>query len=286
MKARILTVILLMSVLVSFAQTSRRESSEGKANANSRKKSDVKQEEKGKSQANQRTYSNSSTRQETHSTERKEANRVQQVHKETVPENRRMEHGDTHNFSHGDTHHSSHGDTHNSSHGVVVYHDHRRHDVDRRTVVVTSSPRRVEEVHRVHYYRAPVRTEIYWTVDLSRDFRIYYPEVHYWKYSVGHRIVSIPAYDAVKFVGEAANVYGRVVEVYYEPQTDEFFLYYGDNYPYQDFSVAIAGREAREFSPDPVRYFEGQYITTTGYIQDFDGKPQMVVNNSRQIGIY
>jgi hypothetical protein len=266
MKTRILTATLLMSALVSFAQTSRRESSERKNNE--------KQEEKGKNNGNQRIYSGNSTgssdRRENHPVERREDHRVQPSHTVVVTDNRRTEH--------------EHGNPHHSSHEVIVYNDHRRHDIDRRTVVVTH-PRRAE-VHRVRYYRAPVRTEIYWTVSLSRDFRVYYPEVHYWKYPVGHRIASVPAYDARNFIGEVANVYGRVLDMYYEPATDDFFLYFGDYYPYQDFSIVMPGHEARELSRDPIGYFSNQHIAVTGYIQNIDGQPQIIVGSSRQIDMY
>jgi hypothetical protein len=100
------------------------------------------------------------------------------------------------------------------------------------------------------------------------------------------RLATVSAYDAYDFVGEIARVYGRVAESYYSWETDEYFLYLGDYYPYHDFSVVIPGREARDFSRRPEKFFNRQYIEVTGLISRYEGKPEMVVKRSSQIGVY
>jgi hypothetical protein len=137
-----------------------------------------------------------------------------------------------------------------------------------------------------YHYRKPLHTYIYWNAGLHYDFRIYYPEIRVWRYPVGYRILAIPAYDAFGYVGEVANVYGRVSEVYYTYQTDEYYLYFGDYYPYHDFSIVIPGYEARFFSSRPDRYFENSHITVTGYVTSDEGKPEIVVHSAKQIEVY
>jgi hypothetical protein len=163
-----------------------------------------------------------------------------------------------------------------------------RRPVERRYSVVQKSYRPVPvEVRRVRSpYRAPVRAEIIWTVDLSRRYEVYYPDYRPYHYHVGSRIATISAYDAYDFVGEIARVYGRVNESYYSYETDEIFLYVGDYYPYQDFTVIIPAHEARHFSRRPERFFEGEYIEATGLISRFQGKPEMVVRRAEQIAVY
>lgn len=169
---------------------------------------------------------------------------------------------------------------------VVI--EHSRRNVERHHTVVHKSYRPVPvEVRRVKYpYRSPVVPEIIWTVELSRRYEIYYPAYRPYHYHIGMRIATISAYDAYDFVGEIARVYGRVVETYYSRETDEYFLYLGDYYPYQDFSVIIPGREARDFSRRPERFFNREYIEVTGLITRFEGKPEMMIKRSSQINVY
>jgi hypothetical protein len=121
---------------------------------------------------------------------------------------------------------------------------------------------------------------------LYNDFRIFYPEIRVWRYHVGYRLPVIPAYDAELYIGDVARVYGKVQEAYYDYDSDNYFLYIGDYYPYHDFSVVIPGHEARRFTRRPERYFEGSHIAVTGYITDFDGKPEIVVRRASQIDLY
>jgi len=160
--------------------------------------------------------------------------------------------------------------------------------VERHHKVVHKSYRPVPvEVRRVKYpYRAPVRSEVIWTVDLSRRYEVYYPAYRPYRYHVGMRLATISAYDSYDFVGEIARVYGRVAETYYSWETDEYFLYVGDYYPYQDFTVVIPGREASDFGRRPERFFDREYIEVTGLITRFEGKPEMVIKRSSQINVY
>lgn len=158
----------------------------------------------------------------------------------------------------------------------------RHHYVDRKSY----RPVPVEVRREKYPYRHPVRPEVVWTVELSRNFEVYYPAYRPYHYHYGMRLASIAAYDAFDYVGEIVRVYGRVVDTFYSPETDEYFLYFGDFYPYQDFSVVIPGREARDFSPRPERFFDREYIEVTGLVTRFEAKPEMVVKRSTQIAVY
>lgn len=174
-------------------------------------------------------------------------------------------------------------------HREVVVQEHSRRTVEpRHHAVVHKSYRPVPvEVRRVKYpYRAPVRAEVIWTVDLSRRFEVYYPAYRPYRYHYGMRIATVSAYDAYGYVGDIARVYGRVAETYYAWETDEYFLYLGDYYPYHDFAVIVPGREARDFSRRPERFFDRQHIEVTGLVTRFEGKPEMVIKRSSQIEVY
>jgi hypothetical protein len=120
---------------------------------------------------------------------------------------------------------------------------------------------------------------------MYRDYRRWYPEYH-WRYSWGHRIQTISVFDARYNLGEVAMVYGRVYATWYNRETDDYLLFFGGDYPYQEFTVVLPGRVARRFSWRPERYFLGEHITVTGLITTFDGIPEIIVKNKRQVGLY
>lgn len=138
-----------------------------------------------------------------------------------------------------------------------------------------------------HYvYRQPVNVEIIWTNDMHRHYRYMYPEVRYWNYHYGYRITSVSAYYADRYIGEVMNVYGRVTDVFYARETDEYFLNIGPYYPYQDFTIVLPGEIARRYGRRPVSFFTNQYISVTGLITEFEGKPEIVVKRNSQINLY
>jgi hypothetical protein len=150
--------------------------------------------------------------------------------------------------------------------------------------VYRPSPVEYRKIH--HPYRVPVHVDVIWTHRMYYDYRMIYPEYRYWYYPYGYRIRTISAYDALYYTGEIVNVYGMVTEAWYSWKTDEYILYFGARYPYQDFSVIITGKKARQFSRRPDRFFEGRYIWVTGLISLHNGQPEMVVMKKQQIHLY
>ena len=121
---------------------------------------------------------------------------------------------------------------------------------------------------------------------MHRHFIDIYPMVPSWRYYNGYRIDMISAYDAMYYRGEVMTVYGRVSDVYYSRNTDEYFLYFGPYYPYQDFTVVMPGYLARRYSRNPERYFMDRHLAVTGLITTFEGEPEIVVKKDFQINLY
>lgn len=146
------------------------------------------------------------------------------------------------------------------------------------------TPVKYRNIH--HHYKVPNRVNVVWTHSMYRNYRAMYPDYHYWYYPTGYRIVTVPYYNAYFHMGEVRNVYGRVHEAWYSWSTDEYYLYFGAAYPYQDFTVIIEGRDARRFNRHPEAYFGGRYIWVTGLVSNFEGKPEIMVRRNSQIHLY
>lgn len=139
---------------------------------------------------------------------------------------------------------------------------------------------------KYYVYREPVHVHVVWTRDLHRHYINMYPSIRHWEYRYGYRIDNVSAYYADYYIGDVKTVYGRVKEVFYARESDEFFLYIGDYYPYQDFTIVLPGHIAREFSRRPDVYFTNEYVDVTGLITEFEGKPEIVVKRNFQLGVY
>jgi len=137
--------------------------------------------------------------------------------------------------------------------------------------------------YNVLYY--PSYGNIYWNRNMYRDYRRWYPEYH-WRYNYGTRIQTISVFDARYNLGEVAMVYGRVYASWHNKETDDYLLFFGGDFPYQQFTVVVPGHVARRFNWRPERYFLGEHITVTGLITTFDGSPEIIVKNKRQLGLY
>lgn len=140
-------------------------------------------------------------------------------------------------------------------------------------------------INHYHVLYYPSYGHIYWTRNMYRDYRRWYPEFH-WSYNYGHRIQMISVFDAKYNLGEVAMVYGRVYATWYNNETDDYLLFFGGDFPYQQFTVVVPGNIARKYSWRPEKYFLGEHITTTGLITTFDGSPEIVVKNRGQLDLY
>jgi len=140
-------------------------------------------------------------------------------------------------------------------------------------------------LHNYHVLYYPTYNNIYWTRHMYRNYRRWYPD-YTWNYRYGYRIQTISVFDTKYMLGEVANVYGRVYATWYNKETNDYLLFFGGDYPYQQFTVVLPARIARKFSWRPERYFLGEHITITGLITTYDGSPEIVVKDRHQIGVY
>ncbi|UCG28533.1 MAG: hypothetical protein JSV24_04015 [Bacteroidales bacterium] len=142
--------------------------------------------------------------------------------------------------------------------------------------------------YRARYfpYRRPIFVHFYWSINVYHHWCALYPVIQYWDYYPDYNVSTISAYDALFHIGEIRRVYGKVSEVYFETETDEYFLYIGAYYPYHDFTVVIPGEIARRFSRNPEFYFDSEHIEVTGLITEYEEKPEIVVKEKKQLKRY
>ncbi len=161
---------------------------------------------------------------------------------------------------------------------------HRNHYYPVKKVKIHVHPMTYRSNYRVLYY--PRYSEIVWTRSMHRHYIGLYPNYGAWHYNLGYRIQTISAFDAKYNVGEIARVYGRVYGTWYNPDTDDLLLFFGGEYPYQEFTMVVPGNVARRYSWRPERYFLGQHISATGLITRFEGKAEMLIKRKTQIDVY
>jgi len=134
--------------------------------------------------------------------------------------------------------------------------------------------------------RVPTHINVVWTSNMHRHYVNMYPNHRSWHYSYGSRITSIPSYDARYHVGHVRSVYGRVNEVFYYRETDEYVLFVGRYYPNQHFTVVVPGNLARKHSRRPADYYLHRDIQVTGLISSYEGKPELLVKRDSQLCMY
>ena len=143
------------------------------------------------------------------------------------------------------------------------------------------------EIRRMRYpYRIPAYIDLVWTPTLLNRFIFYYPTCRNWYYDYGDYIETLSAYDASAYVGYVKRVYGRVEEVYYSSEDQNYYLYFGQPFPYHDFSVVIPRHIARQISLTPTWYFQNENVWVVGLIETWDNKPEIVLHDQDQIRRY
>jgi len=143
------------------------------------------------------------------------------------------------------------------------------------------------EIRRVRYiYRRPVHIDLIWTPLLLHRFMYYYPTYDNWNIDFGREIETISAYDAMEYAGSVKRIYGKVEEVFYSEEDENYILYIGAPFPYHDVSVVVPKYLARNISMSPKWYFENEHIWVVGLINVWEGKPEIVVRDEDQIRRY
>ena len=91
--------------------------------------------------------------------------------------------------------------------------------------------------------------------------------------------------DAHKFIGMEKTVCGTVANATYAVRTKgrPTFLNLDQPYPTQIFTVLIWGSDRNKFQNPPETFFRRKRICVTGIIEDFRGKPEIIVRSPDQI---
>ncbi len=91
--------------------------------------------------------------------------------------------------------------------------------------------------------------------------------------------------DAHKYIGMEKTVCGTVARATYAVRTKgrPTFLNLDQPYPKQIFTVVIWGSDRNKFKNPPELFFKGKRICVTGVIEDYKGKPEIVVRSPDQI---
>jgi hypothetical protein len=97
----------------------------------------------------------------------------------------------------------------------------------------------------------------------------------------------IPAGEAVHHVGELATVCGHVASAAHITSVKgaPTFLNLGRPYPDQDFTVVIWESARASFARAPESAFDRKSVCATGRIEMYRGKPQIVVEDPKQIWV-
>jgi DNA/RNA endonuclease YhcR with UshA esterase domain len=94
---------------------------------------------------------------------------------------------------------------------------------------------------------------------------------------------TIPAANAKGHVGENGTVCGKVADTrYLESGRRPTFLNFDQCYPNHTFTAVIFGEDRAKFGA-PEKDYLGKDICVIGKIEDYNGKPQIVVSEPKQI---
>jgi len=93
--------------------------------------------------------------------------------------------------------------------------------------------------------------------------------------------------DAHKYIGAEKTVCGTVASAKYAVRTKgrPTFLNLDQPYPKQIFTVVIWGSDRSKFKNPPETFFKGKRICVTGFIEDYRGKPEIIVRSPDQITV-
>jgi micrococcal nuclease len=88
--------------------------------------------------------------------------------------------------------------------------------------------------------------------------------------------------NAGNYMGETKTIQGKVVDVY-KSQTDTIFLNFEKKYPTQCFTAVIFKSYINEFLD--YENYNGKIIKISGKIEEYNGKPEIILKEKEQIEI-
>jgi|SRR5580700_7863018 DNA/RNA endonuclease YhcR with UshA esterase domain len=94
---------------------------------------------------------------------------------------------------------------------------------------------------------------------------------------------TIPSAQAKDHIGETATVCGRVTDArYLETGSHVTFLNFDRPFPNHTFTGFIPGESRAKFGT-PEKDYLGKDVCITGKIQDYRGKPEIILNDPQQV---
>ena len=96
---------------------------------------------------------------------------------------------------------------------------------------------------------------------------------------------AISPYEAENYIGEFKIVEGIITDTHYSSGSNTVFLNFGGAYPNHDFTAVIFASNLEKFPDNPDTYYYGKTVRVQGFIEDYQGKPQIILENLHQIEI-
>src|SRR5215469_13846689 len=94
---------------------------------------------------------------------------------------------------------------------------------------------------------------------------------------------TIPSVQAKDHIGETATVCGRVADARYQENGSHVtFLNFDRPYPDHTFSAFLAAENRSKFG-SPEKDYKDKDVCVTGKIQDYHGKPEIILTDPDQI---
>lgn len=93
--------------------------------------------------------------------------------------------------------------------------------------------------------------------------------------------------DAQKYIGQTVTVCGKIFTARFLEQANKqpTLLNMGAAFPNQPFTVVIFGESRSNFTYKPEEFLNGKDICVTGVIQEYKGKPQMILTKEAEIKV-
>ncbi|QKJ32803.1 hypothetical protein HQ865_24620 [Mucilaginibacter mali] len=93
----------------------------------------------------------------------------------------------------------------------------------------------------------------------------------------------IPAKEAAKHIGETVSITDKIFGGKYFENSKMTLLDMGGYNPNQVLTIMIPGADKDKFKGNPEADYKGKDVTVTGKIIDYKGKPEIIVNDPKQL---
>ena len=95
---------------------------------------------------------------------------------------------------------------------------------------------------------------------------------------------AIGACNAGNYYGREEIIEGKIVDAS-KSKTNTVFLNFEKPYPNQCFTAVIFSSDLVNFPENPQNYYEGKTVRVKGEIKEYNGKPEIVLEDTSQIEI-